>query len=102
MAFVTITDVLEAGSADKPPVFLVDMLQKIPDADSTSAPDHMRRLIYFASLTANVQGKKRKACCFMQLTCTFVQFYKALELKVLRCFLVVDIWHLERTKNSSC
>ena len=56
MTFLTITDVLEAGSADKPPVFLVDMLQKIPDGDSKSAPDHMRRLIYFASLTAKMQG----------------------------------------------
>ena len=56
MAFVTITDVLEAGSADKPPVFLVDMLQKIVDGDSKSAPDHIRRLIYFASLTTKMQG----------------------------------------------
>ena len=60
MAFVAITDVLEAGSADKPPVFLVDSIEKITDKDSASAPDHMRRLIYFASLTAKMQGASVK------------------------------------------
>ena len=59
-AFVTIADVLEAGSADKPPVFLVESLEKIPDADATSAPDHMRRLLYFASLAAKMQGTSSK------------------------------------------
>ena len=58
MAFVTITDVLEAGSAEKPPVFLVESLEKIPDTEALSAPDHMRRLIYFASLTAQMQGTR--------------------------------------------
>ena len=57
-AIITITDVLEAGSAEKPPVFLVESLEKIPDTEALSAPDHMRRLIYFASLTAQMQGTR--------------------------------------------
>ena len=56
MAFVTIADVLEAGSAGKPPVFLVESIEKVPDTDAPAAPDHMRRLIYFASRTAKMQG----------------------------------------------
>ena len=56
-AFVVIADILEVGSADKPPVFLVESLEKIPDAEADTAPDHIRRLIHFASLTAKMQGK---------------------------------------------
>ena len=56
MAFVTIADVLEAGSAGKPPVFLVESIEKVPDTDAPAAPDHMRRLIYFTSRTAKMQG----------------------------------------------
>lgn len=56
-AFVVIADILEVGSADKPTVFLVESLEKIPDADADAAPDHIRRLIHFASLTAKIQGK---------------------------------------------
>ena len=56
-ALVVIADVLEAGSADKPPVFLVESIEKIPDAEAEAAPDHIRRLIHFASLTAKMQGK---------------------------------------------
>ena len=55
-AFVVITDVLEEGSADKPPVLLVESLEKIPDEDAAAALDHIRRLIQFASLTAKMQG----------------------------------------------
>ena len=55
-AFVVITDVLEEGSADKPPVLLVESFEKIPDEDAAAAPDHIRRLIQFASLTAKMQG----------------------------------------------
>ena len=60
MAFVTIADVLEAGSSEKHPVFLVESVEKIPDSDAPCAPDNMRRLIYFASLTAKMQGTSTK------------------------------------------
>ena len=60
MAFVSIADVLEAGSGENPTVFLVESLEKIPDTDAPCAPDHMRRLIYFASLTAKMQGTSSK------------------------------------------
>ena len=56
-AFVVIADVLEADSADKPPVFLVESLEKLPDTEAEAAPDHMRRRIQFASLVAKLQGK---------------------------------------------
>ena len=59
-AFVVIADVLEPGSADKPPVFLVESLERIPDTEATVAPEHMRRLIFFASLTAKMQGSKER------------------------------------------
>ena len=59
-AFVVIADVLERGSADKPPVFLVESLERIPDAEATVAPEHMRRLIFFASRTAKMQGSKER------------------------------------------
>ena len=57
MAMITIADVLEAGSVDKPPVFLVDALEKIPDTEATAAEDHMRRVVFFAALTAKTQGQ---------------------------------------------
>ena len=41
-AFVIITDVLEEGSAEKPPMYLVESLEKTPDADAPTAPDHIR------------------------------------------------------------
>ena len=56
-AIVLIADVLEAFSADKPAVFLVESLQKIPDSEAEAAPDHIRRLIHFASFAAKIQGK---------------------------------------------
>ena len=59
-AFVVIADVLEPGSAEKPPVFLVESLERIPDNEAAVAPEHMRRLIYFASLTAKMQGSKER------------------------------------------
>ena len=58
-AFVVIADVLEAGSAEKPPVFLVESLEKVPDTETEAAPDHMRRRIQFASLVAKMQGKNK-------------------------------------------
>ena len=60
LAFVTIADVLEDGSGENPPVFLVESVEKIRDIDAPAAPDHMRRLIYFASLTAKIQGASSK------------------------------------------
>ena len=60
MAFVTIADVLKVGGSEKHPVFLVESLGKIPDNDAPCAPDRMRRLIYFASLTAKMQGTSEK------------------------------------------
>ena len=59
-AFVVIADVLEAGSAEKPPVFLVESLEKVPDTEAEAAPDHIRRRIQFASLVAKMQGKNKK------------------------------------------
>ena len=44
-ALVVIADVLDAGSAEKPPVFLVESLEKIPDTEAEAAPDHIRRRI---------------------------------------------------------
>ena len=58
--FVAIADVLEAGSAEKPPVFFVESLEKVPDTEAEVAPDHIRRRIQFASLVAMVQGKNKK------------------------------------------
>ena len=40
-AFVVIADVLEDESAEKPPVFLVESLEKIPDGEAEAAPDHI-------------------------------------------------------------
>ena len=59
-AFVVITDVLEEGSAEKHPLFLVESLEKIPDADAETAPDHIRRRIQFASLVSKTQGTAKK------------------------------------------
>ena len=59
-AFVVIADVLEAGSAGKPPVFLMESLEKVPDTETGAAPDHMRRRILFASLVAKMQGTTKK------------------------------------------
>ena len=59
-ACVVIVGVLEPGSAEKPPVFLVESLERIPDTESAVAPEHMRRRIYFASLAAKIQGSKEK------------------------------------------
>ena len=59
-AYAVIVDILEEGSAGKPPVFLVESLEKIPDTEKEAAPDHMRRRIQFASLVAQMQGKSKK------------------------------------------
>ena len=59
MAFVVISDVLQTGSADKPTVFLVESLEKIPDSEARVAPEQMRYRIQFASLIAKMQGKSK-------------------------------------------
>ena len=33
---------------------------QVPDSEAETAPDHIRRLIHFASLTAKMQGKSSK------------------------------------------
>ena len=56
MAFVTISDVLETGSAEKPTVFLATSMEKLSEVDAEAAREHMRRTIFFASLAAKQQG----------------------------------------------
>ena len=56
MAFVTISDVLETGSAEKPTVFLASSIEKLSEIDAEEAREHMRRTIFFASLAAKQQG----------------------------------------------
>ena len=59
-AFAVIADVPEVGSADTPPVFFVESLESISDSDVQIAPDHFRRLIFFTSLAAKMQGESSK------------------------------------------
>ena len=59
-AYAVIVDILEEGSAGKPPVFLVESLSRIPIWEADVAHEHMRRRIQFASLAAKVQGKNKK------------------------------------------
>ena len=60
MAFVTISDVLETGSAEKPTVFLATSIEKLSEIDAEEAREHMRRTIFFASLAAKQQGTNPK------------------------------------------
>ena len=53
LAVATICDIL---GDDKPPTFLVNALEKIPDVDAEAAPHHMRRMLFFASMAAKQQG----------------------------------------------
>ena len=57
-ALVVIADILEKGSAEKPAVLLVESLEKIPDTEAESAPEHIGRRIQFAALAAQIQGKE--------------------------------------------
>ena len=59
-AYAVIADILEEGSAGKPPVFLVESLSKLTDDEACTAPEHMSRRIHFASLATKVQGKNKK------------------------------------------
>ena len=56
MALVTISDVLETGSAEKPTMFLATSIEKLSEIDAETAREHMRRTIFFASLAAKQQG----------------------------------------------
>ena len=58
-AYAVIADILEEGSAGKPPVFLVESLSKLSDDEASTAPEHMSRRIHFASLATQVQGKNK-------------------------------------------
>ena len=56
MALVTISDVLETGSAEKPTTFLATSIEKLSENDAETARDHMRRTMFFTSLAAKQQG----------------------------------------------
>ena len=58
-AYAVIVDILEEGSAGKPPVFLVESLSQLSDDEACTAPEHMGRRIHFASLDTKVQGKNK-------------------------------------------
>ena len=47
-AYAVIVDILEEGSAGKPPVFLVESLSKLSEDEAGTAPEHMSRRIHFA------------------------------------------------------
>ena len=58
-ACAVIADILEEGSAGKPPVFLVESLSKLSDDDACTAPEHMSRRIHFPSLATKMQRKNK-------------------------------------------
>ena len=58
-AYAVIVDILEEGSARKPPVFLVESLSKLSDDEACTAHEHMSRRIHFASLATKRQGKNK-------------------------------------------
>ena len=58
-AYAVIVDILEEGSAGKPPVFLVESLSKLDDDEAVKAPEHMSRRIHFAAHATAVQGKNK-------------------------------------------
>ena len=58
-AYAVIVDILEEGSAGKPPVFLVESLSKLDDDEAVKAPEHMSRRIQFAAQSTAVQGKNK-------------------------------------------
>ena len=59
-AYAVIVDILEEGSAGKPPVFLVESLINLDDGEAVKAPEHMSRRIQFAAQATAVQGKNKK------------------------------------------
>ena len=52
MALVTVSDALIVGSAEQPTVFLTTSIEKLTEKDAEAAREHMRRMIFFASLAA--------------------------------------------------
>ena len=52
MALVTISDALIVGSAEQPTVLLTTSIEKLTEKDAEAAREHMRRMIFFASLAA--------------------------------------------------
>ena len=58
-AYAVIVDILEEGSAGKPPVFLVESLSTLDDDEAVKAPEHMSRRIQFAAQATAVQGKNK-------------------------------------------
>ena len=58
-AYAIIVDILEEGSAGKPPVFLVKSLSQLDDDEAVKAPEHMHRRIQFAAQATAVQGKNK-------------------------------------------
>ena len=58
-AYAVIVDILEEGSAGKPPVFLVESLSKLDDDEAVKAPEHMSRRVQFAAQATAVQGKNK-------------------------------------------
>ena len=69
-AYAVIVDILEEGSAGKPPVFLVESLSKLDDDEAVKAPDHMSRRIQFAAHATAVHGKNKNRDWTQELTPT--------------------------------
>ena len=59
-AYAVIVDILEEGSAGKPPVYLVESLTRLEECEAGSACEVMSRRIQFACLAAQTQGKSQK------------------------------------------
>ena len=59
-AAVVISSVLEAGSAGKPPKYLVDSIEKMDPTEAEHAAEHMNKRIRFAGLIAKMQGTGSK------------------------------------------
>ena len=57
LAFATIVDVLDPGSAGKPPVFMATAIDKVVDDEAGAAPHHMSRTLFFAAMAARTQGR---------------------------------------------
>lgn len=61
LAIATIVDVLDPGSAVKPPSFLATSIDKINDDTAAVLPDHMSRALLFAALAAEAQSRSDSA-----------------------------------------
>ena len=47
---------LIVGSAEQPTVFLTTSIEKLTEKDAEATREHMRRTIFFVSITAKQQG----------------------------------------------